>query len=65
LAFAALRNAAFEVACVPGYAFRSSRLEITAMFFFTGASELSVGGSSSSESFAGGFQRVMSQPMGI
>jgi hypothetical protein len=65
LAVAALKNAAFEVACVPGYAFRSSIFEITAIFFFTGSSGLSEGDNPSSVSPPGGIQRVTSHPMGI
>ena len=64
-AFAALRNEEFEVACVPGYALRSSRFEITAIFSFTGASGLSDGDNSSSVSAPGGVQRVTSHPIGI
>ncbi len=45
-AFAALRNDAFDVACVPGYAFFSSRLLMIVSWFATGASDCSVGDSS-------------------
>ena len=64
-AFAALKNDAFDVACVPGYAFRSSKLLMIATFFFIAASGSSVGDSSSSVSPPGGVHRVTSQPIGI
>jgi hypothetical protein len=64
-ALAALKNEEFDVACVPGYALRSSRFAMIATLSFTGASGLSEGESSSSNSPPGGVQRVMSQPMGM
>ena len=65
LAFAQLRKEAFEVACVPGYAFLISRFETTLTCCFTGASELRMGDNSSSLSPPGGVQRVMSAPIGM
>ena len=64
-AFAALRNAAFEVAWVPGYAFRSSRLLTTVNWSRTGASGPRLGESCASFPSPGGVHSAMFEPIGM
>ena len=64
-ALAALRNEAFDVACVPGYAFRSSRLLTTVSWSCTGASGPRLGESCASSPSPGGVHMAMFDPIGM